>query len=124
MYNLEFNDFANLMLEKYLQGEIPEFDLAFHDPPYSLRQLKDCYDNIGHDLEKWQTNNMWCRGLDALAQCIKVGGYAISFGWHSHGFGKKRGFDKVAVYVIEQVASPDRYDLIICVEKKTQHTLI
>ena len=123
MYNLEMNDFSKLMLEKVSAGELPLFDLAFHDPPYSLRQLKDCYDDIGKDLEKWQTNNMWCSGLDDIAKCVRVGGYAISAGWHSHGFGKKRGFEKVGVYVIEQVASPDRYDLIITVEKKVQYSL-
>ena len=123
MYNLEMNDFGELMKEKILQGQIPKFDLIFHDPPYSLRQLKEHYDNVGVDLKLWQTNNMWGRGKDALAECINLGGYAISLGWHSHGYGKKRGFDKIGVYVIEQVASPDRYDLIVTIEKKVQSTL-
>lgn len=123
MYNLEMNDFGQLILEKVLQGELPLFDMIFHDPPYSLRQLKDHYDNIGHDLKKWQTNDMWGTGQDALAKCLKVGGYAISLGWHSHGYGKKRGFQKIGVYVIEQVATKDRYDLIVTIEQKVQHSL-
>lgn len=123
MYNLEMNDFGELVKEKVLQGDMPKFDLIFHDPPYSLRQLKDHYDNIGCDLKKWQTNDMWGKGQDALAECLKVGGYAISLGWHSHGYGKKRGFQKIGVYVIEQVATKDRYDLIVTIEQKVQHTL-
>jgi len=123
-YHLEMNDFGELIAEKIDRGEIEPCDLIFHDPPYSLRQLKEHYDDIGHDLKLWQTNNMWGRGLDALAKCVKLGGYAISAGWHSHGYGKKRGFQKVAVYIIEQVASPDRYDLIITVERKVQSRLI
>ena len=123
MYNLEMNDFGELMYEKLLQGEIDQVDLVFHDPPYSLRQLKDHYDDIGAHLKQWQTHNMWGRGLDALAKCVKVGGYAISLNWHSHGYGKKRGFQKIGVYVIEQVAAPDRYDLIMTIEKKVQSVL-
>jgi len=123
MYNLEMKDFSLLIKDKVLQGELPLFDIIFHDPPYSLRQLKDCYDNIGHDLKKWQTNNMWGEGQDALAKCLKIGGYAISLGWHSHGYGEKRGFQKIGVYVIEQVATHDRYDLIVTIEQKVQHEL-
>ena len=41
-YNLEFKDFAHEMKE--LEHK---FDLIFFDPPYSLRQLKDHYDEIG-----------------------------------------------------------------------------
>jgi len=123
MYNLEMNTFGELIKEKVLQGKLPQFDLIFHDPPYSLRQLKEHYDNIGCELKRWQTNDMWGTGQDALGDCLKVGGYAISLGWHSHGYGKKRGFQKVGVYVIEQVATMDRYDLIITVEQKVQHSL-
>ena len=40
-YNLEMNDFGEEMKELVLQGEIEKVDLLFHDPPYSLRKLKE-----------------------------------------------------------------------------------
>tara|TARA_R100000655_G_scaffold108713_1_gene161255 strand:+ start:392 stop:1015 length:624 start_codon:yes stop_codon:yes gene_type:complete len=117
-YNLEFADFAVKMF-----GQNQEFDLILFDPPYSLRQLKEQYDGIGKDLELWQTHNMWSAGKDLLAECVKHGGYVISLGWHSSGFGKKRGFQKTEVHLFEQVAREDRYDLILTIEKKVQTKL-
>lgn len=117
-YCMEFNDFGEHMLELN-----KEFDLVLFDPPYSLRQLKEQYEGIGKDLELWQTHNMWKRGKDALAKCVSIGGYVISFGWNTKGFGKKRGFEKTHILVLEQAASEDRYNLLITVEKKVQTNL-
>jgi len=117
-YHLEFKDFAQLMLEQDRQ-----FDLVFFDPPYSLRQLKEQYDGIGKDLELWQTHNMWKKGKDDLSKCVKLGGYVVSLGWTTSGFGKKRGFTKKEVHVFEQVAREDRYALLLTIERKTQSTL-
>lgn len=117
-YHKEFKDFAQLMLEQE-----QEFDVIFFDPPYSLRQLKENYDGIGKDLELWQTHNMWGVGKDALSKCVKPGGYVVSLGWTTAGFGKKRGFDKKEVHVFEQVAREDRYSLLLTIERKVQTTL-
>lgn len=121
-YNLEWKDFAehiNTRTKAGFRGP----DLVFFDPPYSLRQLKDHYDGIGKDLELWQTHNMWRAGKDAMAEVMPVGSRVVSFGWTTAGFGAKRGFDKVAIYVFEQVAREDRYALLVTIEEKTQHTL-
>ena len=118
-YHLEFKDFSRVMREKGFT-----FDLMLFDPPYSLRQLKDQYDGIGKDLELWQTQNMWREGKDVFAKLIKPGGYVISFGWTTSGFGRKRGFVKREVHVLEQVAREDRYALLVTVEQKTQTSLL
>lgn len=121
-YNLEFKDFA-----KALQGQFHLFmkpiDLILFDPPYSLRQLKDCYDGIGKDLDLWQTQNMWKEGKDILATMMRPGSYAISLGWTTAGFGKKRGFEKREIHIFEQAAREDRYSLLLTVEQKVQTSL-
>ncbi len=117
-YNLEWKDFANEIKDRY-----HEVDLVFFDPPYSLRMLKDHYDGIGKDLELWQTHHMWKDGKDAIASVMPVGSRVVSFGWTTSGFGTKRGFDKVAIYVFEQAAREDRYALLVTIEEKVQHTL-
>ena len=124
MYNLEANDFGELMLEKYMQGEIPLFDLCFHDPPYNLGMLKSKYEGIGQTLPQWQCRNMWGRNKNAISQIIKPGGYVISLQWHSHGYGKRRGFEKVEVHNIEHSGNEDKYNLQVVVERKVQHNLI
>ncbi len=118
-HNLEFKDFAKLM---HIKKKM--FDLVVFDPPYSLRMLKDHYDGIGKDLKLWQTHNMWGEGKDYLAQCMNVGSIAISLGWTTAGFGKKRGFEKIAVHVLEQAAREDRYALLVTIERKVQHSLL
>ena len=117
-FNLEFKEFAYTIQERGFS-----IDLLLFDPPYSLRQLKDCYDGVGKDLELWQTQNMWKVGKDVLASMMPVGSYAISLGWTTAGFGKNRGFEKTEIHVFEQAAREDRYSLLVTVERKVQHTL-
>ena len=117
-FNLEFKDFAYTIQERGFA-----IDLLFFDPPYSLRQLKDCYDGIGKNLDLWQTQNMWKEGKDVLAKLVPTGGYVISLGWSTAGFGKKRGFEKTEIHIFEQAAREDRYSLLLVVEKKVQQTL-
>lgn len=118
-YNLEFKEFAQT-----LQGSVHNnIDLVLFDPPYSLRQLKDCYDGIGKDLDLWQTQNMWKEGKDIIAAMMPVGSYAISLGWSAAGFGKRRGFKKTQLHVFEQPAREDRYSLLLIVEQKVQSSL-
>lgn len=117
-YNLEANDFGELMERK---GR--SFDLILFDPPYSLRQLKEQYEGIGKDLELWQTKNMWGRCKDALLSCVAPGGYVISFGWHTSGFGRRRGFEVQEIHVLNQGSLEARYDLLVTVEKKITNDL-
>lgn len=121
-YHLEANEFARLV---YAEG--CGFDICLFDPPYTLRQLKDLYmdDNNKMDdtIPLWQTQNMWGDCKNYLGKCMNVGSYVISFGYHSHGFGKRRGFEKVEMLICEQSGSNDRYDVLVTVEKKVQMTL-
>lgn len=117
-YCLDANDFGE---EMERQGKL--FDLVLFDPPYSLRQLKDCYEGIGKNLPHWQTQNMWGRAKDALGQCIEPGGYVISFGWSSHGFGKRRGFEKQEIHNLEQAGTDGRYNIQVVIEKKVNHSI-
>jgi hypothetical protein len=66
-------------------------DGILFDPPYSLRQAKECYQSIGIDkLTMQQTQNVgrWTpEGLEVW-RLLKTGGIVIYFGWHSNGFGE------------------------------------
>jgi hypothetical protein len=121
-YCMEANDFCE-MLAAGLGPHVAEFDLIYFDPPYTLRKLKDLYDGIGKDLEIWQTHNMWGRARGALARCIRIGGYAISFGYNTRGFGRRLGFDIEEIMILHSAGRPDRYDILVTVERKVQHGL-
>ena len=93
-------------------------------PPYSLRQLKDCYEGIGSKLQQWQTQNMWGRALDACSELLVTNGQFVSMGYHSHGLGRKRGCIKSELHVLESFHGSDVYDVLLTVEVKVQHSLL
>ena len=117
-FHLEANDFCELMLTCNMQ-----FDLVVWDPPYNLSQLKRQYQGIGKDLEHWQTLNPFGRAKNAMAKCIPPNGHVISLGFGSRGFGRARGFEKIAVYNFEPSGTENRYNIQVVVERKVQTTL-
>ena len=123
-YCIEANDFCELVdADLGTAGVVEQFDLIYFDPPYTLRKLKDLYDGVGKDLEIWQTHNMWGRARAALSRCIRIGGYAISFGYNTRGFGRRLGFEIEEVMILHSAGCPDRYDILVTVERKVQYSL-
>ena len=107
--------------EKFALQLTGKYDGVLFDPPYSLTQVKQCYNGIGMDLFKDDTNNFPFRIKSILAEKIKLGGYAICFGWNSSGFGKYRGFQMVEIFIINH--GGNKNDTIITVEQKYRETL-
>ena len=69
-------------------------DLIIFDPPYSPRQIKECYNSIGLKmgaLDAMRTN--WMRERDLMTKMQNPGDIVLSFGWNSMGMGKKRGYE-------------------------------
>ena len=67
-------------------------DGILYDPPYSPRQVRECYDNIDGNI-KWDGKvNFWSDTKNEIARILKPNGKAICFGWNSMGIGKTRGF--------------------------------
>tara|TARA_R100000808_G_C2142427_1_gene150216 strand:- start:916 stop:1533 length:618 start_codon:yes stop_codon:yes gene_type:complete len=122
-YHMEANEFLEMLSRAWAR----KCQLLLFDPPYTLRMLKDHYVDehmpIDDMIPMWQTNNMWGKGKDAINKKCPVGAYAISFGYHTHGMGKHRGWKKEEILILEQAGSPDRYDVLVTVEKKVQSNL-
>jgi len=89
---------------------------VLHDPPYSLRQIKECYDAIGAKLPFELTQTQFSTVKDILTQKIKVGGYAISCGWNTNGYGKNRGFEMIEILLVPHGGHHN--DTIVTVERK------
>jgi len=75
-------------------------DVLIFDPPYSPRQVSECYKSIGRKVEITDTQtarfNKRCRS--AIRDVVKVGGYVLSFGWNSVGMGA--GFETVEIVLV------------------------
>lgn len=90
------------------------------DPPYSPRQLKECYDNLGMTLHDTKSS-VWSKWKDEIARVIKSKGICISFGWSSNGIGKNRGFEIIEILLVAHGGNHN--DTIVTVERKIQSTL-
>lgn len=112
-YHLHAKDFS-----AQLEGQ---FNGVLFDPPYSLRQVKECYDEIGVKLFQEDSQRFPQNVKEVIAPKIKSGGLAISFGWNSQGFGKNLGFEIIEILLVAHGRSHN--DTICVVERKFQSGL-
>lgn len=93
------------------------YDGVLFDPPYSFRQISENYKVIGKKATQWDTSMSFYEKVKSeLCGKIKQGGYAISFGWNTNGFGKTRGFKILEIMNIAHGGSKN--DTIVTVEIK------
>ena len=77
------------------------FDIGIFDPPYSPRQLSECYSSIGRKTTSQDTQSKsWSNWRDAISTKIKTKGIVLSFGWNSVGMGKTRGFEILEILMV------------------------
>ena len=88
-------------LEFLKQIESESVDVVLYDPPYSLRQVKECYEGVGITVTAEHTKASWrAKHLDEIARILKPNGICFCFGWNTNGVGKKRGFERIEVLII------------------------
>ena len=64
-------------------------DIVLYDPPYSPRQIKECYDGIGITVTADDTKASWrAKHLDEIKRVLKPNGICISFGWNTNVLGR------------------------------------
>lgn len=77
-------------------------DVGLFDPPYSPRQISECYRSVGLPVSGTDTQNarLYRRVRDALDALIVPGGVVLSFGWNTVGMGLKRGYELLEVLLV------------------------
>lgn len=89
------------------------------DPPYSPRQVKECYEGFGRKVGFEDTKcTFYSKVKDELARIIKPDGLAICCGWNSMGLGKGRGFKQIEILLVAH--GGNKNDTIVTVERKTK----
>jgi len=93
-------------------------DAVLFDPPYSPRQVAECYAGVGRAVTKADTQNgrLYREVRDGLHQLLRPGGVAISCGWNSGGFGSARGYVLLEVLLVPHGGAHN--DTIVTVERK------
>jgi hypothetical protein len=100
---------------KQLQGE---YNGCLFDPPYSLRQVKECYDQIGIQALSMDDTNYFPNNVkEEIAHKIIPGGIVICFGWNSLGFGLNLNFEMLEIFLIPHGGKHN--DTIVTVEQKS-----
>lgn len=89
-YHLDAVAFLDILHSKLFV----QCDLMILDPPYSPRQISECYKEIGKSVSMadTQSGNLYRTVRDAADKLVARGGRVISFGWNSVGMGIKRGY--------------------------------
>lgn len=115
MYHLHAVEFLDKLLEEKRKGFA---DIVLLDPPYSPRQISECYKGMGLEVTSKDTQNarLYKECKDRLTKLLKPEGIAITFGWNSNGFGKGRGFQIIEILLVAHGAAHN--DTIVVVEKK------
>lgn len=82
---------------KLLASQAVVVDLVLFDPPYSPRQISECYKQIGREVGMKETQSalLYQRVRDALVPVLSPSAVVLSFGWNSVGMGKRHGFEQL-----------------------------
>lgn len=112
-HHLDAEEFLTLMANSGVVA-----DLAIFDPPYSPRQLKECYNSFGRkmQLEDGQTARLIKRWREALLPCLSNDSIVLSFGWNSVGMGQSHGFELIELLLVCHGA--DHNDTICLAERR------
>ena len=110
-YHLDALDFMKLFDDASVDG-------VLYDPPYSPRQVSECYNNVGFNVT-WDTTkaSFWGNHKREISRIVKVGGKVITFGWNSGGIGYKYGFEITRILMVPHGGWHN--DTICTVEVKT-----
>ncbi len=112
-YHLEALDFLRMW-----EGA----DGVLFDPPYSPRQIAECYQTIGRTVHAEDTrSSFYGDRKTAAARAIRPGGLALCFGWNSGGLGIANGFELIEVLLVAHGGAHN--DTICTVERKMDHVI-
>lgn len=110
-YHLDALDFMKLFENNSVDG-------VLYDPPYSPRQVSECYNNVGYNVTQDTTKaSFWGNHKREISRIVKIGGKVITFGWNSGGIGYKYGFEIKRILLVPHGGWHN--DTICTVETKT-----
>ena len=115
-HHLEAVDF----LQKFDDERV---DIILFDPPFSPRQVSECYKKLGKTVNMETTQaSFWSKIKTEIGRVVKLNGITMSFGWNSNGIGKNNGFEQFEILMVAH--GGNHQDTITTCEKKTHKPII
>jgi hypothetical protein len=113
-YNMDALDFLKRMREEKIIA-----DAIIFDPPFSPRQISECYKGIGltPTMKDTQRTCSWRNEKDVINDITRAGSIFFHLGWTTHGMGETRGWKKRAIQLVYH--GPGSNDTICMVEERT-----
>lgn len=109
-YHLDATDFLKMFDDNSV-------DTVLYDPPYSPRQVAECYKKLGFTVNMETTqSSYWAKQKHEIGRIVKKGGIVITCGWNSGGIGKTHGFEIVEILIVAHGGWHN--DTIVTVERK------
>ena len=109
-YNMDATDFLKMF-------EDESVDLVLYDPPYSVRQISECYRKLGMSVNMQTTQaSYWTKQKKEIARILRKGGHCITCGWNSGGIGSSNGFEIQEILLVAHGGWHN--DTIVTVDKK------
>lgn len=109
-YHIDALDFLKMF-------EADSIDVVLYDPPYSSRQVSECYKamDMAVNMETTQ-GSFWTKLKTEIARITKHSGLVLSCGWQSGGIGKELGFDIEEILLVPHGGIHN--DTIVVLERK------
>lgn len=93
-YHLDAIDFLKMF-------DDDSVDIVLYDPPYSPRQVSECYKKLGKTVNmKTTQSSYWSNQKNEISRIEKTSGRVLSFGWNSVGIGINRGFEINEILIV------------------------
>ena len=109
-YHMDATDFLKMF-------EDNSVDMVLYDPPYSPRQVSECYKNLGKAVNMQTTQtSYWSNQKKEIGRILKPNGIVITCGWNSGGIGKKYGMEIQEILLVPHGGWHN--DTIVTVERK------
>ena len=114
-YHMDAEAFLDLLASRGVVA-----DCILIDPPYSPRQISECYSSIGLKPTRQDTQNaaLYARVRRAARKLCKAGTKVLSFGWNSAGMGE--GFDTLEILLVAHGGAHN--DTICLVQECREHS--
>ena len=111
-YNIDALEFLKMFEADQVHG-------VLFDPPYSPRQVSECYKKMGKTVNMQTTQaSFWSNIKKEISRILTPGGLVITCGWNSGGVGKKYGFEIEEILIVPHGGWHN--DTIVTVERKTK----
>lgn len=109
-YHMDALDFLKIFEEDSV-------DTVLWDPPFSPRQVSECYKKLEQTVNMQTTQaSYWSKQKEQIGKIVKPEGIVITCSWNSGGIGKKYGFEIEEILLVPHGGWHN--DTIVVVERK------